>query len=195
MRVDPATVVRFLRTAYEPEDWVAIFLKSYPSGRVAQRVRSVAAAQRETFQAWLRAENAAGADVYVSLNAIAPHQRSRRGDAILAIRHVFLDADHLASEVLDMIARRSDLPQPSYTLNSSPQKAHIFWRAAGFASPPQLHLVHHGPAAGAALGGRISDGRNLIAGARDHGEQAKHWMGVDLGTRATQPSQPQARGK
>jgi len=62
VRVDPATVVRFLRTAYEPEDWVAIFLKSYASGRVTQRVRSVAAAQREKFQAWLRAENAAGAN-------------------------------------------------------------------------------------------------------------------------------------
>src|SRR5207253_147452 len=103
------------------------------SGRVTQRVRSVAAAQRETFQAWLRAENAAGANVYVSLNAIAPHQRSRRRDAILAIRHVFLDADHSAPEVLDVIARRSDLPQPSYTLNSSLHKAHIFWRVAGFA--------------------------------------------------------------
>src|SRR5437868_6984501 len=40
--------------------------------------------------------------MYVSLNAIAPHQRSRRRDAILAIRHVFLHADHSASKVLDV---------------------------------------------------------------------------------------------
>lgn len=134
MRVNPRESVRFLTSAYEPEDWVAVFLKSYTTGRVAQRIRSIAAAQGQRFQAWLRAESAAGANVYVSVNAVAPHQRSRRREAIAAIRHVFLDADRSSSKVINAIERRRDLPRPSYVLRSSPRKAHIFWRVTGFAS-------------------------------------------------------------
>ena len=101
--IDRAAPVTFLRTAFHEDDWVAVFLKSYQSGRVAQRVRPVQQIQSAKFQAWLRAENAAGANVYVSVNTLAPHQRSRRRDAVREIRHVFLDADSAAQEVLDAI--------------------------------------------------------------------------------------------
>jgi hypothetical protein len=36
--VDRAAPLQFLRTAFQPEDWVAVFLKSYATGRVSQRV-------------------------------------------------------------------------------------------------------------------------------------------------------------
>ncbi len=36
--VDRDAALRFLHTAYDAEDWIAVFLKSYESGRVAQRV-------------------------------------------------------------------------------------------------------------------------------------------------------------
>jgi len=35
--------VRFLQTVFEPDDWVAVFLKSYVDGRVVQRVASAGA--------------------------------------------------------------------------------------------------------------------------------------------------------
>ena len=39
--IDRHAPIRFLRTLFEPTDWVAIFLKSYESNPVAQRVGPV----------------------------------------------------------------------------------------------------------------------------------------------------------
>ena len=38
MIVDTDASIRFLRTAYEPDDWIAVFLKSYETGQTLQRV-------------------------------------------------------------------------------------------------------------------------------------------------------------
>ena len=130
--IDRNAPLRFLQTAYDPEDWVAVFLKSYDTEHTAQRVGPVSWIASPRVQAWLRAENAARANVFVSVNVVQPEQRSRRRDAIRAIRHVFVDADRDASYVVAAIAARTDLPQPSYVLHSSPHRAHIFWRVTGF---------------------------------------------------------------
>ena len=93
--------LRFLRTAFAPTDWVAIFLKSYEKRiGVAQRVGPVSWVQSDRFQRWLRAMNARKYNVFVSVNAIASGRRSRTRDAIGAVRHVFLDADHDGAAVL-----------------------------------------------------------------------------------------------
>lgn len=123
---------RFLRTVFDPDDWVAIFLKSYVRSGVAQRVGPVSWVQSERFQRWLRAMNARTFNVFVSVNAIAAGRRSRTRDAIGAVRHVFLDADHDGAGVLFRLAARRDLPSPSYVLHSSPNHVHVFWRVTGF---------------------------------------------------------------
>ena len=143
MPIDRAAPVTFLRTAFHEDDWVAVFLKSYQSGRVAQRVRPVQQIQSAKFQAWLRAENAAGANVYVSVNTLAPYQRSRRRDSVREIRHVFLDADSAAQEVLDAIETATALPSPSYVMRSSPGRAHLFWRVSRFTSDTVEALERH----------------------------------------------------
>ena len=63
--VDRAAPIRFLRTAYDAADWVAVFLKTYRTGDVAQRVVPVSAAMTPHFQAWLRHRNANCWNVYV----------------------------------------------------------------------------------------------------------------------------------
>jgi RepB DNA-primase from phage plasmid len=144
--IDRGAPVRFLQAAYQPEDWVAVFLKSYDTGRVAQRVGPLSLVSSARFQAWLRAMNARRFNVYVGVNAIAPGRRSRTKEAISAVRHVFLEADHDGQEVLTKIAARRDLPQPSYVLHSSPNRVHVLWRAAGFTIEQierlQKHLAH-----------------------------------------------------
>jgi hypothetical protein len=130
--VDRSAPERFVRTLFEPTDWVAIFLKSYGTGQVAQRVGSVSWVQTRPFQRWLRAMNARMFNVFVSVNAIAAGRRSRTRDAIATIRHVFLDADHDGPGVLARVTARNDLPRPSYVLHSSPDHVHIFWRVVGF---------------------------------------------------------------
>jgi hypothetical protein len=132
VEVDREAAVRFLRLAYEPTDWVAVFLKSYDSGRVTQRVGPVLCALHERFQRWLLAMNAHRFNVYGSVNAIEAGKRARTRDSMASIRHVFLEADHDGDGVLARVHARSDLPPPSYVLHSSPGRVHLFWRVTGF---------------------------------------------------------------
>ena len=131
-QVDRAAPLQFLRTAYEPDDWIAVFLKSYETGHTAQRVGPVSLVADARFQAWLRWRNLIRSNIYVSVNAISPGRRSRTRESVRAIRHVFLEADHDGCDVLAAIAARRDLPSPSYVLHSSPNRVHVFWRVAGF---------------------------------------------------------------
>ena len=124
----------FLKSVFDPGDWVAVFLKSYVDGRVVQRVASVVWVSSDPVQAWLRAMNAHRFNVYVSVNALRPGSRSRTRAAIASVRHVFLEVDHDGDRVVAAIERRSDVPEPSYILHSSPDRVHVFWRVAGFSA-------------------------------------------------------------
>lgn len=130
--VDRAAPIRFLEAVFEPDDWVAIFLKSYETSSVAQRVGSVFWLRSERFQRWLRAMNSRKYNVFVSVNAIASGHRSRTRDAIGTVRHVFLDADDDGLSVLSRVDARRDLPPVSYVLHTSPNHVHLFWRVSGF---------------------------------------------------------------
>jgi hypothetical protein len=129
--IDREAPLRFLRTGYQPADWIAVFLKTYRTDDVAQRVVPVSAAASPPFQAWLRHLNAQEWNVYVSVNAVQPG-RSRTRRAIAAIRHVFLEVDTDGPGLLASLTTRPDLPPPSYVLHSSPGRLHVFWRARNF---------------------------------------------------------------
>ena len=130
--IDPDAARTFLSVAYQPEDWVALFLKSYLTQQVAQRVGPLSWAAGPQCQSWLRTMNERRFNVYVSVNAIVAGRRARTRDAIAAIRHVFLEADNDADGVLASVRARCDLPALSYVIHSSPGRVHLFWRAAGF---------------------------------------------------------------
>ena len=87
--IDRDAALQFLRLAYQPDEWVAVFLKSHKTGRTAQRVAPVSVGMSAPFQAWLARENHAALNVYVSVNVISPRKVSRRRTAISAIRHVY----------------------------------------------------------------------------------------------------------
>ena len=131
--IDRDAPVRFLTTAYEPVDSVAIFLKTYRTGQTEQRIVSATEAARRSFQAWLRYRNANSWNVYVSINAIHPG-RSRSRHAVGGVRHVFLEEDVDGPGLLAALTTRPDLPPPSYVLHSSPGRVHVFWRVRGFDS-------------------------------------------------------------
>jgi hypothetical protein len=133
--IDPSAPLRLLRAGYAPDDWVAVFLKSYATGETCQRVVSIAQISRPEFLAWLRARNAHAWNVYVSVNAVSPQGRSRSRQSVMAVRHVFLEADEDGPLVLARIAARDDLPPPSYLLHSSRHRVHVFWRVARFDIP------------------------------------------------------------
>ena len=133
MAIDLEAPLRFLHTAFRPDDWIAVLLKSHDTGGTAQRVGPMSLIANPKFQAWLRAENARRFSVFVSVNAIRPQRKARTRDAIGDIRHVFLDADRDGSSVLTAINARRDLPPPSCVIHSSPNRLHVLWRASGFA--------------------------------------------------------------
>jgi hypothetical protein len=120
-----------LHTAFTPADWVAVFLKNYRTGHTVQRVVAVTRAMAPQFQAWLRHQNANRWNVYVSVNAVR-QGRSRARDAIIGIRHVFLEEDADGPGLLAALTTRPDLPPPSYVLHSSPGRLHVFWQVKGF---------------------------------------------------------------
>lgn len=126
------TAIGFLQIAFQAQDWVAIFLKDYATGRVAQRVGPLPWAASERVLQWLGAMNGLGFNIYVGVNAIRAGHRTRTRDAIAAVRHIFVEADHDGTAVLERIRSRLDLPAPSYILHSSPGRVHVFWRAKGF---------------------------------------------------------------
>ena len=132
MAIDLEAPLRFLHTAFRPDDWIAVLLKSHDTGGTAQRVGPMSLIANAKFQAWLRAENARRFSVFVSVNAIRPQRKARTRDAIGDIRHVFLDADRDGPSVLEAINARRDLPPPSCILHSSPNRLHVLWRVSGF---------------------------------------------------------------
>ena len=69
--VNRSAPLRFLRTAFQPDDWVAVFLKSYETGRVVQRVGPLSMVVTPRYQAWLRAQNARRYNVYIAWNWVA----------------------------------------------------------------------------------------------------------------------------
>lgn len=129
---DPEAPLRFLRSAYEPGDWIAVLVKPSGLGDAIQRVGPVDVVASTRVQAWLRAANAAKCCIYVSVNAVQPGQRSRRREAIHAIRHIVMDVDGDAADVLREIETRPDLPAPSYVLHTSCSRVHVLWRVSGF---------------------------------------------------------------
>jgi len=122
----------FLRTRFTPEDWVALLVKCVRIGRVAQRIVPIELASSERVRSWLEREQQRGCNVYVSVNGLRAKTASRRRQDVTHVRHVFLDADQRADEVVAAIQDRDDMPLLSYVLHTSPGRAQLFWRVQGF---------------------------------------------------------------
>ena len=52
MAIDLDAPLRFLRTAFRPDDWIAVLLKSHETGGTAQRVGPLSLIAHPRFQAW-----------------------------------------------------------------------------------------------------------------------------------------------
>ena len=81
------------------------------------------------YLAWLAHENAAGANVYVAANPLAPGSRKRTKESIAEVRHLYLDLDTDGDAKLDrstVVEYRSRFrPQSSST---SAGKYQVLWR-------------------------------------------------------------------
>jgi hypothetical protein len=122
------TPEQYIRENFEPSDRIAVLVLNRESGRRVQRVVAANALARESWQRWLRAENAQGADIYISQNTLRENTRNRKKEDIAAIRHVYLDLDQNGAESLAAIESSPNVPPPSYVITSSPGKYQVIWK-------------------------------------------------------------------
>jgi hypothetical protein len=130
MRKDPA--VMFLEDNFEPEDRLAVVLIDRGSGAVTQRIASMRRIASNEFQHWLRERNRAGADVFVSMNALSPDAHGRTRGDVSKIRHLYLDLDDNGDKALERLRGDKDLPEPNYVVSTSPGRWQVSWKVQGF---------------------------------------------------------------
>ena len=141
--MDPDVPVHYIRENFKPEDHIAMVLIQKETHRVIQRVATAEKVMSPEFQAWLRHQNASRFEVYVSMNTLKEGSRSRTKEDIAQIRHIYLDFDESGTAAVQALVKRDDLPQPSYLVNSSPDKWQVVWKVERFAQDEAERLMRH----------------------------------------------------
>lgn len=130
--MDKQTASHYVRSNFEPNDRLAVVLIHKPSGGVTQRFSTADRIASAEYQGWLRHMNAQKHEVYIAMNAVAANSFNRTKSDVAAIRHVYLDFDHDGTARVQAMRQRDDMPQPSYLLNTSPDKWQAVWKVEGF---------------------------------------------------------------
>lgn len=122
----------FIGDNFDANDRLAVVLIDRMSGVVTQRIASARQISSPQFQAWLKAENRFGREVFVSMNALDQQARGRTRADIAVIRHLYLDFDERGTEALQRLQAREDMPEPNYLVNTSPDHWQVSWKVQGF---------------------------------------------------------------
>jgi len=123
---------RYLRENFAREDRLAVVLIDRNSGEVNQKFATAEKIAYPQYQAHLRASNAKGSDIYISINTIAPEATGRTKTDIETVRHIYLDVDVGGRAAVDRILNADGMPQPHHLLNTSPDKYQVIWSVEGF---------------------------------------------------------------
>jgi hypothetical protein len=125
--------IRYIQAHYEPDDrlCVALIKRQEEQSVIRQEFADAREICKPKYQAHLRAVNAQGADVYLSVNTIMPERRNRTKADIDQVRHLFVDIDERGGEVVRAILA-SDLPKPSAVIESSRDRFQVLWSVDGF---------------------------------------------------------------
>lgn len=125
------TAEEFIRRNFEASDRIAVLVLNRNTDRKVQRITTAENLATERWQAWLRSENARGANVYISYNALREDTRNRTKADVAAIRHVYLDLDKEGERSLAAIQASKEVPTPNYVLSTSPGKYQVIWKVEG----------------------------------------------------------------
>jgi hypothetical protein len=123
--------VSYLCDNFNVEDRIALVLLNKRSGAVLQRVASIERVVAPEYQAWLRHMNAQKYEVYISMNTLKEGTYRRTKADVDQIRHVYLDFDEDGTAAVRKLLQRTDVPEPNYLINSSPDKWQVIWKIAG----------------------------------------------------------------
>ena len=123
---------RYLRENFARVDRLAVVLIDHNNGEVKQKLATAEKIASPRFQAYLRAENARGKDVYISMNTVRPEAAGRTKADIETIRHIYLDIDLGGRAALDKVLHADGIPNPHHVLNTSPDKYQVIWSVDRF---------------------------------------------------------------
>jgi hypothetical protein len=124
--------VRYLRENFERDDRLAIVLIRRDPARVEQKLATAEEIASPKYQAHLRAANAHGSDVFISMNTIRPEAAGRTKADVDVIRHLYLDVDAGGREAVDRILEDPRMPNPHHILETSPGRHQIIWQVEDF---------------------------------------------------------------
>lgn len=123
----------YIAANWEKDDRLAIVLIDRTNGnRVTQRIKTAEEICAPTYQAHLRAANANGSDIFISMNSLKPEAIGRHKSDIAAVRHVYLDLDSSGSDSVKQILSDPNMPKPHHVLESSRGKFQAIWSVEGF---------------------------------------------------------------
>jgi len=122
------TSSEYVLALFAPSDSVAILVRHRRLGHTLQRITKAELIATPEFQNVLLEQNQAGADIFIGMNPIKDGAYSRTKQSLKEIRHVYLDLDRNGDQALQVIRSSTEVPQPSFVLNTSPGKHQVVWR-------------------------------------------------------------------
>ena len=136
------TASEYVRKLFGPEDNAAILVRNRSTGHTVQTIAKAETIASPEFQTWLAAQNANGYDVFMGMNPIRDGAFSRTKGDIKDIRHVYLDLDRKGDQALETIRNSSEVPAPTFVLDTSPGKHQVVWKVNGFTQDEAESLLH-----------------------------------------------------
>src|SRR6267142_6921424 len=121
----------YILALHEPNDHVAVLVRNRGREQTMQRILPAEAIAGPTFQAWLKEQNEAGADIFIGMNPMKDGIPSRTKENVREIRNVYLDLDEDAGASLHAVRTSGDAPSPNFVLDTSPGKHQVVWRVEG----------------------------------------------------------------
>src|SRR5258708_22168468 len=118
----------YVLALHEPNDRVAVLIRNRGREQTMQRILPAEAIASPPFQAWLKEQNEAGADIFIGMNPMKSGIPNRTKENVREIRHVYLDLDEDAGASLHAVRTSRDVPLANFVLDTSPRKHQVVWR-------------------------------------------------------------------
>ncbi|MGB6943332.1 MAG: DNA-primase RepB domain-containing protein [Bryobacteraceae bacterium] len=168
---------RYIEAHYEPSDRLAILLINRKTGAIKHEFGSAEFLASPRYQAHLRAANAHGADVYLTVNTLKPDAKRRTKTDVAAIRHLYIDIDEGGPAALNKLLLDRDMPKPHSVLESSPDKYQVLWQVENF-SAEHAEAVIRGLARQFGADAAVWDTARVLRlpGFRNHKYETPHYV-------------------
>jgi len=168
---------RYIESHYEPSDRLAVVLINRQTGAIKHEFGSAEFLASPRYQAHLRAANAHGADVYLTVNALNPGAKRRTKTDVAAIRHLYLDIDDGGPAALNKLLLDRDMPKPHSVLETSPSKYQVLWQVENF-SAEHAETVVRGLARQFGADAAVWDTARVLRlpGFRNHKYETPHYV-------------------